>query len=540
MSLVWSLALALAPPPSAPPPPAAAARRDVAPVPAAPGDAPFDAQAYLREGPLAAALAARPGGLTADRIAERAVAASPMVAVKESQIQAAAAQLDKTMYAFLPQVSGKIGYTRLSKADINFANPGGVTVAGAGAPTQSGQTAALGPCMDNPLNICAYDTATGASTGQVNLIAYGPSSLQISIPLNSYSMQAQIALPISDYILSLLPAKRGSQARRDAVALARDAERVKVETDARLAYYNWLRTVAAVVAVEDSLRRVKARQQDVANLFEAGAATKAEVMRIDAQIAQIEQAINDAATLRATTEQALAIMLDDPRLEFVPGEDVIDLPPDLPNVGSLEAMIREAQTSRLEMKSLEKSIGGLQHGINATRAGYFPRLDGFAEATYANPNQRFFPLEQKWRASWSVGLQLSYSMNQALNARAEIQTYKANKREMYAQAEALRRGIAMEVTQAYLARNKALADLQLSARALEAAVEAYRVASELFAAGSATTNDIIDAENDQLTAILRIINTRIDLRVANARLVYATGRIKPSTIGNEAAPATRK
>lgn len=536
MSLVWSLALALAAPgPLAPPPP----RRDPSAVGSQTDAQPFDAQAYLREGPLAAALAARPGGLTADQIAERAVAASPMVAVKEAQIQAAAAALDQTMYAFLPQITGKAGYTRLSKAQINFASAGGVTVAGPGAPTMSGQTAAIGPCADNPLNICAYDTETGMSRGTVNLIAYGPTALKINIPLNAFSLQAQLAVPISDYILSLLPAKRGSQARRDAVALARDAERVKVETDARLAYYNWLRTVAAVVAVEDSLRRVKARQQDVANLFEAGAATKAEVMRIDAQIAQIEQAINDAKTLRATTEQALAIMLDDPRLEFVPGEDIIQLPPDPPNVGTLEQMIQEAQLSRLEMKSLEKSIGSLQYGINATRAAYFPRIDGFAESTYSNPNQRFFPLQAKWRASWSVGVQLTYSLNAALNAKAEIAGYKANKREMFAQAEALRRGIAMEVTQAYLARNKALADLQLSARALEAAVEAYRVASELFATGSATTNDVIDAENDQLTAILRIVNTRIDLRVANARLLYATGRIKPNMVANQTGPAAK-
>ncbi len=414
---------------------------------------------------------------------------------------------------------------------------GGVTVTGAGAPGE-GQAYGVGPCPTDFTKLCTYDTGQNV-VDEVNLVAYGPTALKINIPLNAYSLQAQLAVPISDYILSLLPAKRGSQARRDAVQLARDAERVKVETDARLAYYNWLRTVAAVVAVEDSLRRVKARQQDVANLFEAGAATKAEVMRLDAQIAQIEQVINDAVTLRSTTEQALAIMLDDPKLEFVPGEDVIALPPDPSDIRALDEMIREAQTNRLEMKSLERTIGSVQYGINATRAGYFPQITGFAESTYANPNQRFFPLAAKWRASWSVGVQLTYSLNAVLNTRAQVNIYKANKREMHAQAEMLRRGIAMEVTQAYLARNKALADLQLSARALEAAVEAYRVASELFAAGSATTNDIIDAEADQLTAILRIVNTRIDLRVANARLLYATGRIKPNQIANQSGPARK-
>lgn len=530
MSLVWYLALALvAPAPEGP------GRADV--LPASASDAPFDATAYLRTGPLAAALAPRQGGLTADAIAERAVAESPMVAAKEAQIQAAAAQLDQTMIAFLPQISGKAGYTRLSKAAINFGSFSSVIASGDGAPKSGEDVRPIGPCPTNPLQLCTYELPADpnglpdpATAKSVALISTPPT--KINIPLNAYSLQAQLALPISDYILSLLPAKRGSEARRDAVALARDAERVKVETDARLAYYNWLRSVAAVVAVEDSLRRIKARQVDVENLFQAGSATKAEVLRMDAQIAQIEQIINDAVTFRTTAEQGLAIMVNDHDMTFVPGENVIDLPPDLPDVGALESLVQEAQANRPEMKSMEKTIGGVEYGIKATRAGYYPRLDAFSEVTYANPNQRFFPLSPVWRASWSVGAQLTYSLNSALGTRAKIREYKANKRELFAQAEALRRGIAMEVTQAYLARNKAIADIQLSARALQAAVEAYRVASELFAAGSATTNDIIDAEADQLTAILRIINSRIDLRVANARLRYATGRIKPNPVAS--------
>lgn len=533
MSLAWSIGLALAAAPAAEGP----ARSDYATRPSGPESsrvpAPaaadtFDAQAYLREGPLAAALAPQPGGLTADTIAKRAVAESPMVAAKEAQIQKAAAQLDQTIVAFLPIVGVKAGYTRLSKATINFGAVSSVAAVGDGAPAKGEPPRAIGPCLTDFTMTCTYPT-DGTDPNQnpeaVNLIAAPP--FDIKIPLNAYSLQANLSIPLSDYVLSLVPARKGSQTRMDAVALARDAERVKVETDARLAYYNWLRSVAAVVAVEDSLRRVKARQQDVENLFQAGSATKAEVLRIDASIAQIEQAINDAQTFRITAEQGLAIMLNDPGMAFAPGEDVIELPPDPPNVGELDALIQEAQQNRLEMKSLEKTIGALGYGMKAARAGYFPRLDAFAETTYANPNQRFFPLAAVWRASWSVGVQLSYTMNAALRARAEIRGYKADKRELFAQSEALRRGIAMEVTQAYLARNKAIADIQLSARNLQAAVEAYRVASELFAAGSATTNDIIDAEADQLTAILRIVNSRIDLRAANARLAYATGRLKP-------------
>ncbi|MFY0536441.1 hypothetical protein [Nannocystis pusilla] len=64
-------------------------------------------------------------------------------------------------------------------------------------------------------------------------------------PLNSYSLSANLSVPISDYILSLAPARKGTLAARESAVFARDAERVKVQTDARLAYYNWLRGVAS-------------------------------------------------------------------------------------------------------------------------------------------------------------------------------------------------------------------------------------------------------------------------------------------------------
>jgi DNA replication protein DnaC len=195
----------------------------------------------------------------------------------------------------------------------------------------------------------------------------------------------------------------------------------------------------------------------------------------------------------------------------------------------LDQMIDEALQSRLELRSLKRAIDGYEEGIKATRASYYPRLDAFAEATYANPNQRFFPLSAVWRGSWSAGVQLSYSINQTLMTKAQVRGLKADKRELILQAELMRRGIKMEVVQAYGDRMRAMQAIELNTRSLASSAEAYRVASENYKAGAATTNDIIDAEGDQIQAGLRTINAHIDLRVANARLLYASGRRNPST-----------
>jgi outer membrane protein TolC len=190
-------------------------------------------------------------------------------------------------------------------------------------------------------------------------------------------------------------------------------------------------------------------------------------------------------------------------------------------------MNQEAEDQRYEMRAFDASTDSLEYGIKTTRAGYYPRLDGFAEATYANPNQRFFPLEAVFKGSWSAGLSLTFVMNDAINSATKIKELEANKRGLDAQREALRRGLALEVAAAQAERTSVMAELEYVDRATESAVEGYRVAVDLYQVGDATTTDILDAEYERVDATLRNINAKIDLRRANIKLLYATGRLQP-------------
>lgn len=470
----------------------------------------------LRESPLGKGLVPVAGGLTDDVVAERAVAASPSLQIKQEAIERAAARVDQAIVSFLPTLGVKASYSRLSKAAINFG--GGASVAAVNGPSEGVAPITVGDCPGGQ-GQCALDPQG------VPLVITPPFKLQV--PLNSYSLSANLSVPISDYILSLAPARKGTLAARESAVFARDAERVKVQTDARLAYYNWLRGVASLVVIEDSLQRTRSRLVDAENLFDAGSATRSDVLRVDALVSSQQSAIADARAFRKIAERNLAVMMNEPTRAYDVGEDILAPPSDLGELPSVDDLIAEAQANRLEVRSLERAVDGTHQNIRATRAQYYPRLDAFADVLYANPNQRFFPQSPVWRASWSVGVQLSYTINQSLRTRAQVRELKTNKRELVLQAELMRRAIAIEVAQAYHDRERALAAIELSTRGLASSVEAYRVASENYKLGAATTNEIIAAEGEQVQAALRAVNSRIDLHVATTRLLYATGRLNP-------------
>ena len=470
------------------------------------------------ENPIVAALQPVMGGLTSEEVARRSVESSPMLAAKQAEVEAAEAQLEQTIYQFIPRVEASATYTRLSQAKLNF---GGSTEGFlVGAQTEGPLT--YGPCEPGSVFNCVLDSG---------LLPVGAFPLDFGIedpPLNAITLQAQLGVPISDYIARLPTAKKAGKAQVQAAEYASTAELLTTQTDARVAYYDWVRAIASKVALQESLARTQARLEDAEAAFEAGVASKADVMRLDAAVATLTAATIRAESFQVLAEQALALQMGEdefPRYQI--GEDLLSPEAPLSEVDDLQAMIDEAETQRYEMKAFAASTESLENAIKTTRAGYYPRLDGFAEATYANPNQRFFPLEPVFNGSWSAGLSLSWVMNDAIQASAKVKELEANERGLEAQREALRRGLAMEVAAAYAERQAVLAELEYIERATESAAEGYRVAVDLYQVGDATTTDILEAEYEQVDATLRNINAKINLRIANLKLMYATGRLQP-------------
>lgn len=507
--------LTLAPPVDDPP----VDRPEDQPPPDGAVEGPLEPEVPEFDDPIVAALQPVPGGLTSEEVARRTVERSPALAAQQAEVAAAEAQLNQTLYQFIPRLEASATYTRLSQAAVNL---GGDLGEGFLVGAANAGPLALGPCAPGSMVDCVLD-AGGLPVVAVPLAFDIPQP-----PLNAFTLQAQLGVPISDYIARLPTAKKAGKAQIRASEYAHTAELLTTQTNARVAYYDWIRAIASRAALQESLLRTQARLGDAEAAFDAGIASKADVMRLDAAVASLTAATIRAENFQILAEQALALQMGEdefPRYQI--GEDILTPEPELTNVDDLQAMIKEAEQQRYEMKAFAASTESLESAIKTTRAGYYPRLDGFAEATYANPNQRFFPLEPVFNGSWSAGVSLSWVLGDALNSIARVKELKANHRGLDAQRETLRRGLALEVASAYAERESVRAEIEHIERATESATEGYRVAVDLYQVGNATTTDILDAEYERVDATLRNINAKIDLRIANLRLMYATGRLEP-------------
>lgn len=468
-------------------------------------DAPVTADA------LAAALAPRSGGLTAEEAARRAVAASPSLDAKTAEIDAAAAQLDQAMASFLPRLTLRASYTRLSPVESSLGGDGAIV----GVTTPGALT--VGPCPGGGGGQCLLDSGG---------LPAGAFTLSIDTPLDNYALTASLSVPVSDYLFRLRSTRKAATLQQNAAILSKEAEATSVATQAKVAFYNWARAIGQVAVSEKSVERAKARLADVQTTFALGTATKADALRLEALVANSESLVAQARALRDLAYQQLRMLMNDSGKPRDLGEDVLQPDPRLPASESLDPLVAEAMSRRLEIKALSESAGALSESAAATRAGMFPRLEALGDVTYANPNQRSFS-GTEWKASWSVGAAITWTINDVFAGSASASGLEANARGVLANQTAAKNAIRLEVTMAYLDRKKAEVALDAATRSSIASQEAYRVATDLYRVGKATTTEVIDVESELVASQLQLLNAHIDLKLARFQLAHAVGRDLP-------------
>jgi outer membrane protein TolC len=354
--------------------------------------------------------------------------------------------------------------------------------------------------------------------------------LSFPVILNQTTLQASLALPISDYLLRTSKAYASASNSRSAAELTERATRKKVATDARLLFYGWVRAKYQLLVAAQALEQARQHQADVNAAVDVGSASKADALRVDSQLAAAELLLERTRNFAELFEHQLRILLHDrDEAGYSIGEDLktpATAPEGVAQKGAdgRAALIGEAIDRRLELKALDQSAKALDDLASFNRAGYFPRLDLFADVFEANPNPRIFPQREEFAATWQVGAQLSIALNDVLTARPSVSNAEARAASVRAQRALLADGLKTEVVQAHQAFGEASFAVETTKRGLTAAEESYRVRRALFQNGRATSLELTDAETDLTRARLEEINARVDLRVAIARIVHATGR----------------
>jgi outer membrane protein TolC len=410
------------------------------------------------------------GGLTADQAARRAPRASPLVVRRSFEIEAAIAQTVTTELARVPRITANLVYSRLS------------------------------------------------SIPQINLGGF-----TIPVFLDSYLAEGSISVPLSDYVLRFPKLTDAARLNEQAVRVSKRTSEVDASQDARLSYYEWVRSRLQVLVAERQLAQVQSTVVQFRALAEAQRLSKADLLRVESQEAEAEQTLDQLQNLARLREEQLRVLIDAaPDEQLAIGED-IRAEVVAPGAAKLDDLVGTAKAQRLEFRQIDLGIAAKDKQRAAEKANLLPQLSAFGVADYANPNQRIFPLEGTFKFTWQAGVRLTWTLNDTLVSRQTDRRLGAEAAELVADRENLIRGTRIELLSAQQQVEIAQHALATSQKGLAAATEAYRVRRELLAADRATALELVDVETDLTRARITALNARVDLRVAISELAHALG-----------------
>ncbi len=353
-------------------------------------------------------------------------------------------------------------------------------------------------------------------------LPFSPNPIKISdVVLNNYQLKLSLQQPLfTGFKLSSLKAA----ARFGYKAAETDYDKTLNEAAFQIqeSFWNYYKAEKVKKLVEENLKQIKQHLEDTKNFLKNELVTRNDLLKLEVQYSNVQlqliEAENNVDLARIAFNKILGIDLDSDT-EIVSDE----IKPEK-NKYSQSEMIKEAETNRKEIKSLQYQVKATDMNVTAANSGWFPSVVLMGNVYYNRPNQRIVPTQDKFKETWDVGIGLNWDLwnwgytgsqaTQAEQAKVQAETSLAQVKE----------AVEMDVYRSFLSYKKSYEKIDVSRKSVQQADENYRVTKERYNTQMATSTDLIDAEVALMQAKTNLTNSLVDYQMSKVQLEKSLGR----------------
>jgi outer membrane protein len=312
-------------------------------------------------------------------------------------------------------------------------------------------------------------------------------------------------------------------------AAGADVETARADLRLEIVRAYWAAVTAreAERVLEESTARAESQVTDARNRFNVGLIPPNEVTTLEAQRSRERAQLIEASNIRESATIELR------RLIGVPQETVLELTDRLEQeaqgapgaqAADVAAVVKQAIEARPERRALSFRVGGAEERQKAALATRKPTVAFAGGFDYARPNRKIFPVTKEWQESWDIGVNVTwnfYDFGRAKSQAAEAGAIATAARERIAEFDSV---VSADVRQRLLDIESSRAMVRAASDAVGSAAEARRVVTDRFAAGVATSTDVLIVQVQLLESELARTRALAGVRLAEARLERALGR----------------
>lgn len=442
---------------------------------------------------------------TVERAIAAAVGTSPRVDAELLERDQADAERRVARAAALPRVNLSAQYVRLNEIENSPLVAVGLDIDAARA----------------GLEQVADPAARTLIGGQLDALAEA-GNLAIEVPRNRTSLRAELAYPVSQLFLEILPAIRARGRATEARELELEVTRNAVALDTVRAFYSHGRARSALAVADVSVRRAERDLKQAEARLRTAVGNRPDVLRFQARLAEAEaeRAEREADVIASASQLRTLLHLDgDGLIAFA--DSLVEAPPLDQTI--LARSLDEAWATRDELAALELLQRSQEHAANAARNSALPKLQFAAGIDYSDPNPLFVPPPDGFRTSYTVGGILSWSPDDSYAATQRAEGADLAAKRIAAQRLAIRDRIRAEYARARARYVSAFQVFRAAERQSAAAEEAYAARLEGYRVGLFDATSLIDSELDANRARLALVDAGTEIRIRRFALARAAG-----------------
>ena len=336
------------------------------------------------------------------------------------------------------------------------------------------------------------------------------------------TVQAQWALINPQRVPAIAAARDAFEKAKDQYLIALRELRLQVD----VAYFNLQQADDSVRIGQESVRASVISLRDARARFQAGVATKLEVLEAETQLARDQQLLTDSLASQAIARRTLASLLDLPQTVTPTAKDparvVGTWQPSLPeSIIAAYAFREELDQALLDISiansTANQALGAVQPFLNIFNTFIAGRYQGTQGVLVDLPGS------QGWNVDNSIGLSLTWNVFDGGAAAARSRAAKQQAQQFTFEFARRRDEIRRDVETSFYELEKNNRNLTTTAREVLSAREALRLARLRLEAGVTTQREVVNNQRDLTQAEVRHSNAISDYNRRLAELRRRTG-----------------
>lgn len=339
------------------------------------------------------------------------------------------------------------------------------------------------------------DETESGSTPSVNQLVFGMASVNMPI-FSGFKLKNTIKAGEKNYEAEVLMAKDD----KESIALATIT-----------AYINLYKATQTVSLIEENLKSAHQRVVDFTNMETNGLLAKNDRLKAELQEANIQISLEEAKKNRSIINYQLVTYLKLPKGTVLEAsESEFGMVENNPATG----------INRYDLQAMDMQKQAAESQIKVAQSKFYPSIY-FTGGYVAADIQNFATVTN----AMNFGLGLSYNISDIFKAKSDIKVAKSKAETIQHSIDLANDQVSIQIENARQDYELAIKKLNVYTKSEEQAIENYRIVKDKYDNGLVDTNDLLEADVQQLQSKIDLANAKADITKTYYEYLNAQGQL---------------